>query len=141
MTEQTIQSQPAVQQASAPYTYEERIGNRWAPTLLYTIGASFVAAAILYELYPLMFVGLGCVMTYSFVFARRPAQTAPSDIKPSYKIASNLIYMIAIIALLEPAINGNAQETWRLIAIIALAFTFSHWVMIGYHPIERTTHD
>lgn len=137
MTEQTIQSRPAVQQASAPYTHEERIGNRWAPTLLYTIGASFVAVAILYELYPLMYVGLACTITYSFVFARRPAQTAPSEIKPSYKIASNLIYMIAIIALLEPAINGNAQETWRLIAIIALAFTFSRWVMTGYHPLSQ----
>ncbi|WP_237222115.1 hypothetical protein [Rothia nasimurium] len=137
MTEQTIQSRPAVQQASAPYTHEERIGNRWAPTLLYTAGVAFVATAIMYELYPLMFVGLGCVMAYSFVFARQPAQTAPSDIKPSYKIASNLIYMIAIIALLEPAINGNAQETWRLIAIIALAFTFSRWVMTGYHPLSR----
>lgn len=137
MTEQTIQSRPAVQQASASYTHEERIGNRWAPTLLYTMGASFVATAIMYELYPLMFVGLGCVMTYSFVFARRPAQTAPSEIKPSYKIASNLIYMIAIIALLEPAISGDAQETWRLIAIIALAFTFSRWVMTGYHPLSQ----
>ena len=137
MTEQTIQSRPAVQQTSAPYTHEERIGNRWAPTLLYTAGVAFVAAATMYHLYPLMYVGLGCVMTHSFVFARRPAQTAPSEIKPSYKIASNLIYMIAIIALLEPAINGNAQETWRLIAIIALAFTFSRWVMTGYHPLSR----
>lgn len=137
MTEQTIQSRPAVQQASAPYTYEERIGNRWAPTLLYTAGVAFVAAATMHQLYSLMYVGLACTITYSFVFARRPAQTAPSEIKPSYKIASNLIYMIAIIALLEPAINGNAQETWRLIAIIALAFTFSRWVMTGYHPLSQ----
>lgn len=137
MTEQTTQSRPAVQQASAPYTHEERIGNRWAPTLLYTAGVAFVAAAIMHQLYSLMYVGLACTITYSFMFARRPAQTAPSDIKPSYKIASNLIYMIAIIALLEPAINGNAQETWRLIAIIALAFTFSRWVMTGYHPLSQ----
>lgn len=137
MTEQTIQSRPAVQQASAPYTHEERIGNRWAPTLLYTAGVTFVAAAIMHQLYSLMYVGLACTITYSFMFARRPAQTAPSEIKPSYKIASNLIYMIAIIALLEPAINGDAQETWRLIAIIALAFTFSRWVMTGYHPLSQ----
>lgn len=137
MTEQTIQSRPAVQQASAPYTYEERIGNRWAPTLLYTAGVAFVAVAIMHQVYPLMYVGLGCVMTHSFVFARRPAQTAPSEIKPSYKIASTLVYMVAFIALLEPAINDNAQETWRLIAIIALGFTFSRWVMTGYHPLSQ----
>ena len=45
MTEQTIHSRPAVQQASAPYTHEERIGSRWAPALLYTAGVAFVAAA------------------------------------------------------------------------------------------------
>ena len=137
MTEQTIQSRPAVQQASAPYTYEERIGNRWAPTLLYTAGVAFVAVAIMHQVYPLMYVGLGCVMTHSFVFARRPAQTAPSEIKPSYKIASTLVYMVAFIALLEPAINGNAQETWRLIAIIALGLAFSRWVMTGYHHLSQ----
>lgn len=137
MTEQTIQSRPAVQQASAPYTYEERIGNRWAPTLLYTAGVAFVAVAIMHQVYPLMYVGLGCVMTHSFVFARRPAQTAPSETKPSYKIASTLVYMVAFIALLEPAISGDAQETWRLITIIALGFTFSRWVMTGYHPLSQ----
>lgn len=141
MTEQTIQSRPPMQQASAPYTHEEHIGNRWAPTLLYTAGVAFVAVAIMHQVYPLMYVGLGCVMTHSFVFARRPAQAAPSSIKPSYKIASTLIYIVAFIALLEPAINGDTQETWRLVAIIALGFTFSRWVMTGYHPIERTTHD
>ena len=137
MTEQTIQSQPAVQQASAPYTYEERIGNRWAPALLYTAGVAFVAVAIMHQVYPLMYVGLGCVMTHSFVFARQPEQAAPSSIKSSYKIASTLVYVVALIALLEPAINGDAQEIWRLITIIALGFTFSRWVMTGYHTLSQ----
>lgn len=42
MTGQTSLSRPPVQQASAPYTYEERIGNRWAPTLLYTAGVASI---------------------------------------------------------------------------------------------------
>lgn len=137
MTEQTIHSRPALQQASAPYTHEERIGSRWAPALLYTAGVAFVAAATLYKLYPLMFLGLACVMTYSVVFARRPAQVAPSGIKLSYKIASNIIYMVAFIALLVPAIDGDAQETWRLLTIIALGFTFIRWVATAYHPARR----
>lgn len=69
MTEQTIQSRPAVQQASAPYLYEERIGGSWPQALTITALFTALAASLIFQAHLLNMVLIFCCVAFGFTSA------------------------------------------------------------------------
>ncbi|MDO4821330.1 MAG: hypothetical protein Q4A03_04745 [Rothia sp. (in: high G+C Gram-positive bacteria)] len=136
MTEQTIQSRPAVQQASAPYLYEERIGGNWPQAL--TITALFVAlaASLIFQTHLLNMVLVFCCVAFGFYISRRRA-SAKRTLPISYGLASQTVFAVAVLALLYPSLDDPASATWRLPLLAVTTLLFHRFVAPGYRPIEE----
>lgn len=140
MTEQTIQSRPAVQQASAPYTYEERIGGSWPQVLTVTALFTTLAASLTFEANLLNIVLVFCCVAFGFYISRRRA-SAKRTLPISYGLASQTVFAVAVLALLYPGLDDPASATWRLPLIALTTLLFHRFVTPGYHPLKRTAHD
>ncbi|WP_237208618.1 hypothetical protein [Rothia nasimurium] len=136
MTEQTIQSRPAVQQASAPYTYEERIGSSWPQALTITALMTALAASLTFEANLLTMVLAFCCVGFG-IYTNRRMSSAKRTLPASYAYASQTVFVVAILALLYPGLDDPASATWRLPLLAATTFIFHRFVTPGYHPIEE----
>lgn len=136
MTEQTIQSRPAVQQASAPYTYEERIGSSWPQALTITALMTALAASLIFQAHLLNMVLVFCCVAFGFYISRRRA-SAKRTLPISYGLASQTVFAVAVLALLYPGLDDPASTTWRLPLLAATTFIFHRFVTPGYYPLEE----
>lgn len=136
MTEQTIQSRPAVQQASAPYTYEERIGSNWSQTLTITALFTALAASLIFQAYLLNMVLVFCCVGFGIYISRRRA-SAKITLPASFVYASHAVFVVAVLALLYPGLDDPASATWRLPLLAATTLLFHRFVTPGYHPIRE----
>ena len=136
MTEQTIQSHPAVQQASEPYAYDERIGYSWLQTL--TITALFIAlaASLIFQAHLLNMVLIFCCVAFGFYISRRRA-SAKRTLPISYGLASQTVFAVAVLALLYPGLDDPASASWRLPLLAVTTLLFHRFVTPGYHPLEE----
>lgn len=140
MTEQTIQSQPAVQQASAPYTHEERIGDSWPQALTITALFTALAASLIFQAHLLNMALVFCCVAFGFYISRRRA-SAKRTLPISYGLASQTVFAVAVLALLFPGLDHPTSATWRLPLLAVTTLLFHRFVTPGYHPIERTARD
>lgn len=140
MTEQTIQSQPAVQQASAPYTHEERIGGSWPQALTITALFTALAASLIFQAHLLNMALVFCCVAFGFYISRRRA-SAKRTLPISYGLASQTVFAVAVFALLFPGLDDPASATWRLPLLAVTTFIFHRFVTPGYHPLKRTARD
>ncbi|WP_326504056.1 hypothetical protein [Rothia nasimurium] len=136
MTEQTIQSQPAMQQASAPYTYEERIGGSWPQALTITALFPALAAGLIFQAYLLNMVLVFCCVAFGFYISRRRA-SAKRTLPISYGLASQTVFAVAVLALLYPGLDDLTSASWRLPLIALTTLLFHRYVTPGYHPLEE----
>lgn len=136
MTEQTIQSRPAVQQASAPYVYEEGIGSSWPQALTITALMTALAASLIFQAHLLTMVLVFCCVAFG-IYANRPVSSAKRTLPASYAYASQTVFVVAILALLYPGLDDPASATWRLPLLAATTFIFHRFVTPGYHPLEE----
>lgn len=136
MTEQTIQSRPAVQQASAPYLYEERIGYSWLQTLTITALFTALAASLIFQAHLLNMVLIFCCVAFGFYISRRRA-SAKRTLPISYGLASQTVFAVAVLALLYPGLDDPASASWRLPLLAVTTFIFHRFVTPGYHPIRE----
>lgn len=140
MTEQTIQSRPAVQQASASYTHEERIGYNWLQTLTVTALFTALAASLIFQAHLLNMVLVFCCVAFGFYISRRRA-SAKRTLPISYGLASQTVFAVAVLALLYPGLDDPASAIWRLPFLAVTTFIFHRFITPGYHPLKRTAHD
>lgn len=140
MTEQTIQSRPAVQQASASYTHEERIGYNWLQTLTVTALFTALAASLIFQAHLLNMVLVFCCVAFGFYISRRRA-SAKRTLPISYGLASQTVFAVAVLALLYPGLDDPASATWRFPLLAVTTLLFHRFVTPGYHPLKRTAHD
>lgn len=136
MTEQTIQSRPAVQQASAPYTHEERIGYNWLQTLTVTALFTALAASLIFQAHLLNMVLVFCCVAFGFYISRRRA-SAKRTLPISYGLASQTVFAVAVFALLFPGLDDPASATWRLPLLAVTTLLFHRFVTPGYHPLSQ----
>lgn len=136
MTEQTIQSRPAVQQASAPYAYEERIGSNWSQTLTVTALFTALAAAFIFEAYLLNMLLVFCCVGFGIYISRRRA-LAKRTLPASFVYASHAVFVVAIFALLYPGTDDPTSAAWRLPLLALTTLLFYRFVTPGYHPMGR----
>lgn len=136
MTEQTIHSRPAVQQASEPYAYEERIGGSWPQALTITALFSALAASLIFQAHLLTMVLVFCCVAFGFYISRRRA-SAKRTLPISYGLASQTVFVVAVFALLYPGLDDPASATWRLPLLAATTLLFHRYVTPGYHLIEE----
>ena len=136
MTEQTIQSRPAVQQASASYTHEERIGYNWLQTLTVTALFTALAASLIFQAHLLNMVLVFCCVAFGFYISRRRA-SAKRTLPISYGLASQTVFAVAVLALLYPGLDDPASAIWRLPFLAVATFIFHRFVTPGYHPINK----
>lgn len=142
MTEQTIQSRPAVQQASEPYAYEERIGYSWLQTLTITALFTALATSLIFQAHLLNMVLVFCCVAFGFYISRRRA-SAKRTLPISYGLASQTVFVVAVLALIYPGLDDPASATWRLPLLAVTTLLFHRYVTPGYHLIEekRVAHD
>ncbi|WP_237225333.1 hypothetical protein [Rothia nasisuis] len=136
MTEQTIQSRPAVQQASAPYTYEERIGSNWSQTLTSTALFTALSASLIFQAHLLNMVLVFCCVGFGIYISRRRA-SAKRTLPISYGLASQTVFAVAVLALLYPGLDDPASAAWRLPLLALTTLLFYRFVTPGYHPMSR----
>lgn len=136
MTEQTVQSRPAVQQASAPYTYEERIGGSWPQALTITAVFTALSASLTFETNLLNIVLVFCCVAFGFYISRRRA-SAKRTLPISYSLASQTVFAVAVLALLYPGLDDPTSATWRLPLIALTTLLFHRFVTPGYHPLSQ----
>lgn len=136
MTEQTIQSRPAVQQASEPYAYEERIGYSWLQTLTITALFTALATCYIFQAYLLNMVLLFCCVAFGFYISRRRA-SAKRTLPISYGLASQTVFAVAVLALIFPGLDDPASASWRLPLLAVTTLLFHRFVTPGYHPIRE----
>ncbi|WHS50615.1 hypothetical protein QM007_01105 [Rothia sp. SD9660Na] len=136
MTEQTIQSRPAVQQASASYTHEERIGYNWLQTLTVTALFTALAASLIFQAHLLNMVLVFCCVAFGFYISRCRA-SAKRTLPISYGLASQTVFAVAVLALLYPGLDDPASTSWRLPLLAFTTLLFHRFVTPGYHPIRE----
>lgn len=136
MTQTTLTPHPAVQQASAPYAYEERIGGSWPQALTITALFTALAATLIFQAHLLTMVLVFCCVAFG-IYANRPVSSAKRPLPASYAYASQTVFVVAILALLYPGLDDPASATWRLPLLAATTFIFHRFVTPGYHPITK----
>ncbi|WP_237187366.1 hypothetical protein [Rothia nasimurium] len=136
MTEQTTQSRPAVQQASASYTHEERIGSSWPQALTITALTTALAASLIFQAHLLTMVLVFCCVAFG-IYANRPVSSAKRTLPASYAYASQTVFVVAVFALLFPGLDDPASATWRLPLLAVTTFIFHRFVTPGYHPLSQ----
>ena len=136
MTEQPLLSRPVVQQASAPYTYEERIGSSWPQTLTITVLFTALAAAFIFEAYLLNMLLVFCCVGFGIYISRRRA-LAKRTLPASFVYASHAVFVVAIFALLYPGLDEPASAPWRLPLLALTTLLFYRFVTPGYYPMSR----
>ncbi|WP_237187804.1 hypothetical protein [Rothia nasimurium] len=142
MTQTTLAPRPTVQQASAPYTYEERIGGSWLQALTITALFTALAASLIFQAHLLNMVLVFCCVGFG-IYANRRMSSAKRTLPVSYAYASQTVFAVAVLALLYPGLDDPASAAWRLPLLAATTFIFHRFVTPGYHPIEekRVAHD
>lgn len=142
MTGQTSLSRPPVQQASAPYTYEERIGDSWPQALTITALFTALSSSLIFQAHLLNMVLVFCCVAFGFYISRRRA-SAKRTLPISYGLASQTVFVVAVFALLYPGLDNPTSATWRLPLIALTTLLFHRFVTPGYHPLEekRAAHD
>ena len=136
MTGQTSLSRPPVQQASAPYTYEERIGDSWPQALTITALFTALSASLIFQAHLLNMVLVFCCVAFGFYISRRRA-SAKRTLPISYGLASQTVFVVAVLALLYPGLDDPASASWRLPLLAVTTLLFHRYVTPGYHPIRE----
>ncbi|WP_237202013.1 hypothetical protein [Rothia nasimurium] len=72
MTQTTLAPRPAVQQASAPYVYEEGIGSSWPQALTITALMTALAASLIFQAHLLTMVLVFCCVAFGEAYSKVP---------------------------------------------------------------------